>query len=129
MNYTVHVSDLEASSKCAGPDLQLQLVALGQKAEAKSILAAAASIDDMSDGIPCPKHILLWHAAELILKADLLSQGENQERSRDLAQLLGRAKQLGYSPSDPRTDQVVEQLRPLQKDSTHRPQPVCRGIC
>ena len=124
MNYTVHVSDREAWSKCAVPDLQLELIALGQKAEAKSILAAAASIDNMSDGIPCPKHILLWHAAELILKADLLSQGENQERSRDLAQLLGRAKQLGYSPSDPRTDQVVERLRPLQKDFTHQPQPV-----
>ena len=124
MNYTVHVSDREAWSKCAGPDLQLQLVALGQKAEAKAFLAAAASIDDMSDGIPCPKHILLCHAVELILKADLMSQGENQERSRDLAQLLGRAKELGYSPSDRRTDQVVERLRPLQKDFTHRPQPV-----
>src|SRR5215207_9726375 len=116
MNYT---SDREASSKCAGSDLQLQLVALGQKAEAKAFRAAAASIDDMSDGIPCAKHILLCHAVELILKADLLSQGENQERSRDLAQLLGQAKQLGYSPSDPRTDQVVERLRPLQMDFKH----------
>src|SRR5215211_9494919 len=59
MNYTVHVSDREASSKCAGSDLQLQLVAVGQKAEAKAFLAAAASIEKMSDGIPCPKHRIL----------------------------------------------------------------------
>src|SRR5215207_1781870 len=123
MNYT---SDREASSKCAGPDLQLQLVALGQKAEAKAFLAAAASIDDMSDGIPCPKHILLCHAVELILKADLLSQGENQARGRDLAQLLGQAKQLGYRPSDQRTDQVVEWLRPLHMDLAHGSPIECR---
>src|SRR5829696_9946420 len=119
MTLNVHLSDREASFKRPALDRQRHLLALGQKAEAKAFLAAALSIDNMSDGIPCSKHILLCHAAELILKADLVSQGENQARGRDLAQLLGRAKQLGYRPSDQRTDQVVEWLRPLHMDLAH----------
>src|SRR5215204_4439860 len=119
MNLTVHVGDREAFLERSVQDRQPQLLALGQKAEARAFLAAALSIDNMSDGIPCSKHILLCHAVELILKADLVSQGENQARGRDFAQLLGRAKQLGYSPSDQRTDQVVEWLRPLHMDLAH----------
>jgi len=128
VNLTVHVGDREASFERPVQDRQPQLLALGQKAEAKAFLAAAVSIDNMSDGIPCSKHILLCHAVELILKADLLSQGEKQERSRDLARLLGRAKKLGYSPSDQRTDQVVEWLRPLHMDVAHRCQRHRRAI-
>src|SRR5215217_8839519 len=71
MNFTVHVSDREVSSKRRGPDRQLRLVAVGQKAEAKAFLAAAASIDRMSDGRPCPKHSILLIEDDPVVAASI----------------------------------------------------------
>src|SRR5215207_8972974 len=71
MNLNVHLSDREASFKRPALDRQRQLLALGHKAEAKAFLAAAASIDKMSDGIPCPKHSILLIEDDPVVAASI----------------------------------------------------------
>jgi hypothetical protein len=124
MTFIAHGSGRQPAPK---PRCRLQLMALGLKADAKACLTAAASIDNSTDGLaPLQQQLLLCHAIWFILKADLVSQGESEERlaqfGRDLAEMLGRARQLGYSPTDRRTDHIVGWLSSFHIDFAFRNQ-------
>jgi hypothetical protein len=88
--------------------------ALGLRAEAMAFITAAASMEKPEDGpVLSTKHILLCHAIELILKAYVASRGDHDsllEFGHDLEKTLRRATQLGYRPSDARTEALVEWL-------------------
>jgi hypothetical protein len=70
------------------------------------------------------RYFLFCHALELLLKAQVLATGGDQEElfaiRHDLEKAYGRAVELGYSPGDDRAKQLVIWLAPYHKDHTFR---------
>jgi hypothetical protein len=99
-----------------------ELLAVGFASDAEAYIAAARQLEDFkSFG---PRYFLFCHAIELLLKAQLLATGGDQEElfeiRHDLEKAYDRAVELGYSMADDRVKEIVIWLAPFHKYHTFR---------
>jgi hypothetical protein len=99
-----------------------ELLAIGFANDAEAYIGAAQQLEDFrSFG---PRYFLFCHALELLLKAQILATGADQEElikiGHDLGKAYSRAIELGYRPADDRATQIVVWLAPYHKDHTFR---------
>jgi hypothetical protein len=91
-----------------------ELLAVGFATDAEAYIGAAQQLESFrSFG---RRYFLFCHALELLLKAQILATGADQEElfeiRHDLEKAYGRAIELGYTPADDRVKQIVVWLAP-----------------
>jgi hypothetical protein len=99
-----------------------EVLAVGFANDAEAYIGAAQQLEDFK--YFGPRYFLFCHALELLLKAQILASGGDQQElfkiRHDLEEAYDRAVELGYTPADERVKQTVIWLSPLHKDHIFR---------
>jgi hypothetical protein len=99
-----------------------ELLAVGFANDAEAYIGAAQQLTDFkSFG---PRYFLFCHALELLLKAQILASGGEQEElfdiRHDLEKAYARAIELGYTSANDRVKHIVVWMAPYHKQHTFR---------